>query len=299
MMGFNDTLRAVQAYEQQFSSTVGQIEHHDAEAFFDGLPRWSREKPDVELDLIGSYISEVGLTAIIPVIVAVIVILLCFILLILRVSCLADRVDKSLVRRRKKRGNENLGHLLCSTILVHAILAFLGVGAIGTIVVCESASNISNIVSGLLAELKLSGLAIMDFILWMESRFENFDPESSSFNDGTEEGDFMVLAFTAVVAYVPERFPKVSGFKEELNKFLSSLVGLVDNIGDAVQWIFLGSIGFAFTALIAVSIAFCTGTFTKQRPCVRTLLHMFFLGVPLLASWALFALCKFVWSIFQ
>lgn len=289
-MSDSDIASIVQEYAEQFAVTKGPIEHHAAEALFNGLPRWSGSKPDVQLDSLGNYIMEVALSALVPAIAAFIVLLVCFVLLVVRHSCLSEKVDKRLVRRRKREGKDKLPHLVCSTILIHATLIFLSLGAIGTIVVCEAAESVANIVTGLLQEISLAGLALMDFIIWIENQFENFDP--SPLDDGTRTGEFMVLAFTTVVEYVPERFPKVAGFKSELAKFLSSLVSFVDRIGDAIEGIFVGCVVFGLLTLTALGVAFCTGMFTKKRICFRAMLHLFFLLFPLFISWLLLAFGK-------
>jgi hypothetical protein len=279
---------AVADIQAEFALTNASIPHHGSVSFFSSLPAWSGSTPDGTLGAATSYATKIALSAVVPAIASVLVLLACFVLLIVRYSCMRNVQDQKLVDRRQSGPPASLAHLILSTVLVHLFCVFLAVGFIGAIVVAESALNVSSSLSALVEDVRRTGLSLMDFVQWVRSRFVTFQPET--LQDGTEAGRFLVTAFKMLVEYVPDRFPDVTAVRSALAGLLGDILNLIQVLADYVVWAFTAMIGINLLTCLALIFTFAHGAFTRRRTCCSITTLVAFLFVPLLFSWLYFSL---------
>lgn len=273
---------------EEFALTTGTVRHSGAVAFFAGLPRWGDDLPDAELGSFTSYALSLAFTAVIPFIALVLFLFLGITLLCVRNTCMKQRLDLRLVKRRRKKPAAKMPHLVASTALVLPFCFLLGVGIIGAIVVAESSLNVADSLKSFVGEVRKTGLSLIDFILWLEGKVVSFDP--SPLNDNTEAGILLETTFQTLVDYIPERFPDVTATRVALADLLNNITDLIDTISAYVVWTFTAMIAFALISTLAFSFSFCTGMFTRRRTGCTVCLHVLFLAIPLLVSWLYFAI---------
>lgn len=274
---------------EEFALTSDTIQHSDAQDFFAGLPRFSLAMP--QYGALTQYAIDLATSAGIAVVALFAVMLLLFILLIVRLSCCAkERLDRKQFIRREKDPKANLKHLIFSTILIHLFLIFLGVGISGAIILAESALDIWSSIDALVTDLRRTGLSLMDFMIWVKSKFETFDAEG--LNDGTEAGEFLAQSFGTLKDYIPPRFPDVQALRIITKKLLDNILGIISMLAHNVRWMFTAMMAITLVSFLAAAILYATGMFSKKRTCCTVLLQVIYLSVPLLFTWVFFA----VWT---
>jgi hypothetical protein len=276
--------------QSEYALTTAAVVQHGSVTFFQHLPLWTGSQPELGDNF--QYIVKIALSAGIPLIAGIVVLVVFVALLISRCTCARPVIDSQMNKRSKNDSTCHMKYLVLSTMLLHVTFVFLALGILGVIILAESASNIVSSIDGLLRDVRKTGLTLMDFILWMRVTFEKFDAKSLQKGPNDTEGKFMALAFGTLAEWVPPRFPDVVPLRVALVDLMKVILDLSGQVSRSIALIFTAMLFVFGVCVLAVVLSFVADSFTTERPRCTTALLSIFLLIPLLLSWVMFA----VWT---
>lgn len=268
--------------QDEFIALNKSIEQHGSIGFFGSLPRWPLSKQ--KYSSATWYVLHVCLSGGIPTFAGLIIVACLFIGLIARFTCLNEQFERRKHMRLRKRPLWNLKHIVTICGLTTFVVIMTGVGILGTLIVAEGSLNIVSALDGILRDVRLTGLAIMDLVLWMKERLANFD--ASKYESSSEEEEILFSAFSTLIAYGEPRLPNMVPLRDAISDLLGTIIGLIDMAGKVVVLLFsVMIVGFLICSMGSITVGICGACTGTRRGCVIFGMTCF-IFLPLLFSWA-------------
>lgn len=256
-------------------------------SFFRALPRWPSSSKDFQFSF--DYLSPVALSALIPLIVFLALLLVFLTLLTCRYTRRQAVVDARLTSIKSFR-RTSLSILLAS-LLFFLISVLISLGLLGNSVVHARARDALDVIKGFVTDVRRTGFAIADLFIHFNNRLTQF--RASDVSD-TMFADFAGLeivrpALTAVQRYILSNFPPIAPLRQRLEQLITDVSNVISAIDKAVTIVYASVLALIFLQITGPGILFATDALPihdRSRAC-RIVLHITFLFVPVLVSWAL------------
>lgn len=259
-------------------------------SFLRSLPRWPPRKP---FALHSDYLVPAVLSALIPIIIGLVAIVLMGCALFARLGPRRRTVDNK-ARAAAANPLHAWWHALLSVALSFSAGCFVAQAAIGSAVLLSALRDATDVIRALVNSVSATGFSVVDTFLAFVTRLRMLDTTSPDVISliptptGTKK-DVMVLAFDAMRDYSLERMPNVVPLRSALNSLLQRInqaLSTVTTYADVVYYAICGLLCIQIVAPIvhlAEEALFVRGA--KKR--WRVLLGLAYILLPVATVWIL------------
>lgn len=264
-------------------STV--IQQSTAVDFFRTTPRWPSASSD--FDFSTSYLLPVALTAVLPLLFAVVVLVFLIIHVAIRFTRWNERINERIHRLRSSK--EAAVYLVpISTVLLLFIFVFTSLGLVGNASLNHSANDGLDVFVGLVTDLHRTGFTVVNTSVVLRDRLSQFNasrdaPESILANI---VGDLSRPALAASQKFMLDRYPDVRPLGDALNTLVDNVRDVFDIVRRVVSAVY-SVIFIVILMLVSAPPLLRIATGSSAPRILSVTAYLLYLFVPAVLAWVL------------
>lgn len=272
------------AHAQALADYNATIASSTAVQFFRSTPRWPTAANEFQFSL--SYLTNIALTALIPLLFALVLLLALAIHVIIRFTC-RHRHTVARLERLAASHRATLVLIPLSAALLMFIFVFTSLGLLGNATLNQSTKDALHVLEALVNDLSRTGFAVVDTAIYLHAQLEAFSPNGSDASAPLSQsvGDLVTPAFQATKTFILGRYPDVSQLRAALTDVRAEIVTIFTVVRRVVGIVYSIMLAIMLLLVSAPPLLRVATARSVARVCAM-FAYLLYLCVPSLLAWA-------------